>query len=182
MLQMWAIESFCCADEDDAANNAPPVIRNKKPIRWVLGLIIGQAAIVGLAAYAVWITPSSDMLTILFWIGAVPFGVFGWLWMGADAIPGKRKRSRGAVHSWTIVGLAFIIGGFIGYIPLISPIAYGLFPAFLLSMAARVGWNYWYNGRLRFCNRCMTYRWFFRFQGEWYCNKLGHKWYEINSQ
>ena len=134
-------------------------------------------ALIGISTYAIAITPLATILTPFFWVGAIASAGFGWIWMGVDTIPGKRKRSRGLFHSWLVVGLLFFLGVFLTYVPLISPIGYAFFPAFVLTMAGKVAWNYGYNGRIRFCLRCDRYRWFLRMDGEWYCNKKGHKWY-----
>jgi hypothetical protein len=157
------------------------ISQGRKPLFWIIGVVVVIIALIGISAYAIAITPVATILTPLFWVGAVGSVGFGWKWMGVDTIPGKRKRPRGLFHSWLVVGLAFFLGVLLTYVPLVAPIGYAFFPAFVLSMAGKLAWTYGYNGRIRFCQRCATYRWFLRMDGEWYCSKKGHKWYGTDS-
>ena len=162
------------------SNNLESAQRGK-PFFWIIGVVLVILALIGISAYAIAITPMATILTPLFWLGAVAAAGFGWVWMGVDAIPGKRKRSRGLFHGWLVVGLVLFLGVLITYIPVIAPIGYAFFPAFILAMSGKTAWTYGYNGRIRFCQRCATYRWFLRMDGDWYCNKRGHKWYGTDS-
>ena len=153
-------------------------MQKRKPVFSIIGLSFVILALIGISLYAIAITPLAIMITPFFWVGAVACGGFGWVWMGVDAIPGKRKSLRGPFHSWLVVGLAFFLGVLLTYVPVIAPAGYAFFPAFVLSMAGKLVWTYGYNGRIRFCRKCAHYRWFLRLDGDWYCNRKGHKWYD----
>jgi len=156
-------------------------VRAKKPVYWKIVVALVIIALIGISAYALAITPTATILTPFFAAGFVACAGFGWFWMGVDAIPGKRKRSRGLLHGWFIVGVVLFVGIILTYVPVVAPLGYALFPAFVLSLAGKLAWTYGYKSRILYCQRCGTYRWFHPMNGNWYCSKHGHKWYDAES-
>lgn len=147
-----------------------------KPYRRELGLGLGIFALVVIASYAWSITPIAIFFDWRYWAGFLLFAALGWKWIGVDAIPGKRRRSKSLLQSRLVVGLLLILGGSLGAVPLLRPAADSIFAAFFLSLGAKVAWTYMIRGGLRYCVGCGEYRWFLRMNGELYCNKHGHKW------
>ena len=147
-----------------------------KPYRRELGLGLGIFGLVVISSYALSITPVAFFIDWKYWAGFLGFASLGWLWIGVDAIPGKRRRSKSLLQSWLVVGLLLIIGGSLGSVPLLLPVADSVFAAFFLSLGAKAAWTYLIRGGLKYCVRCGEYRWFLRMNGELYCSKHGHKW------
>jgi hypothetical protein len=85
-----------------------------KPYRREIGLGLGIFGLVIISSYALSITPVGVFFDWKYWAGFLGFASLGWVWVGVDSIPGKRKRSMGLLQSRLVVGLLLIIGGSLG--------------------------------------------------------------------
>src|SRR5438552_18871848 len=108
-----------------------------KPYRRELGLGLGIFGLVVISSYALSITPVAFFIDWKYWAGFLGFASLGWLWIGVDAIPGKRRRSKRLLQSWLGVGLLLIIGWCLGSVPLLLPVPDSFFSAFFVSLGAK---------------------------------------------
>jgi hypothetical protein len=150
--------------------------KKRKPLSWIAGLWLLVLSMVLISVYTLSITPPKVLVDWRFATAFIGWFAFLWLWLGNDAVPGRRKASKGSRHSWLVMGLALIIGGGLGYISGLAPVGYSVFAAFSLSSGAKIGWVYGLRGRIRYCPRCGTFTWHVPIEGSVFCNKCGHRW------
>jgi len=130
----------------------------RKPITWIVGVWIVVVVLLLESTYALSITPSRFFSDWQFYFAYLSWSGFGWFWIGNDMIRGKRKRSRGFLHSWLMLAIAFGLGGVTGYIPILASIGYSAIGAVATGISAKLAWQYQIKGRVRYCTRCGTYR------------------------
>jgi hypothetical protein len=146
----------------------PPWLKRVGP--WVVAVVLGFISV-----YLVSITPSNVLDEPIYVAGLIAWAIAGRLFLPTrQGIP-RRRPGRGPLLGWTLLSVLMLATVAISrfWQPFV-PMLYG-FTGFPLGIAAFLAYDLSRNSKLRPCQKCGTFRYFFREGSGWFCAVCGQR-------